>query len=152
MVKGIVNAFDHIEFCLVLNLTATSAGGKWVVIWPPNFATRYVSLVPTSAPGSKCLLPKLISTTEDMEIVANVSFHFVSLRSPIASTAGKRSYVACFLGPGHTLNFLFHIFLSLREIFYTDAGQLSDILKSFAGQNKYLQDCRHLCCQNIIFF
>ena len=48
MVKGIVNAFNHIEFCLVLNLTATSAGGKWAVIWPPFFATRYVSLLPTS--------------------------------------------------------------------------------------------------------
>ena len=41
---------------------------------------------------------------------------------------------------------------SLREIFSTDARQLSDRLKSFAGQNKYLQDCRHLCCQNIFFF
>ena len=65
MVKGIVNAFDHIEFCLVLNLTTASAGGKWAVIWPPSFATRYVSLLPTSPPGSKCLLAakKLISTT-----------------------------------------------------------------------------------------
>ena len=41
---------------------------------------------------------------------------------------------------------------SLRAIFSTDAGQLSDSLKSFAGQNKYLQDCRQLCCRNIIFF
>ena len=48
MVKGIVNAFDHIEFCLALNLTTTSAGGKWAVTWPPIFATRYVSLLPTS--------------------------------------------------------------------------------------------------------
>ena len=40
---------------------------------------------------------------------------------------------------------------SLRAIFSTDAGQLSDSLKSFAGQNKYLQDCRQLCCRNIIF-
>ena len=30
--------------------------------------------------------------------------------------------------------------------------ELSDRLKSFARQNKYLQDCRHVCCQNIIFF
>ena len=41
---------------------------------------------------------------------------------------------------------------SLCEIFSTDAGQLSDRQISFAGQNKYLQDCRHLCCQNSIFF
>ena len=43
MVKGIVGAFDHMGFCLVLNLTTTSTNGKWVVIWPPNFATKYVS-------------------------------------------------------------------------------------------------------------
>ena len=29
---------------------------------------------------------------------------------------------------------------SLRQIFSSDAGQLSDRLKCFAGQNKYLQD------------
>ena len=39
MVKGIVNAFDHMEFCLVL----TSTDGKWAVIWPLIFATQYVS-------------------------------------------------------------------------------------------------------------
>ena len=30
-------------FCLVLNLTNTCTDGKWAVIWPPNFATKYVS-------------------------------------------------------------------------------------------------------------
>ena len=47
MVKGIlkayelciINAFDHMEFCLVLNLTS----GKPAVTWPPKIATRYVS-------------------------------------------------------------------------------------------------------------
>ena len=69
MVKGIVNAFDHMEFCLVLNLTTTSTGGNWAVMWHlmwhPFIATRYVSLLPTSAPDNKCLLPakKLISNT-----------------------------------------------------------------------------------------
>ena len=43
MVKGIVNAFDHMGFCLVLNLTTTCTDGKQAVIWPPNFATKYVS-------------------------------------------------------------------------------------------------------------
>ena len=38
--------------------------------------------------------------------------------------------------------------LSSQNLFYW-SGQLSDSLKSFARQNKYLQDCRHLCCQNI---
>ena len=44
MVIGIVNAFDHMGFCLVLNLTTTRTDGKWTVIWPPNFATKYVSI------------------------------------------------------------------------------------------------------------
>ena len=42
MVKGIFNAFDHMGFCLVLNLTTTCTDGKWAVIWPPNFATKYI--------------------------------------------------------------------------------------------------------------
>ena len=57
MVKGIVNAFDHMGFCLVLNLTITCTDGKWAVIWPQNFATKYVSLLPTLTLGSKYLLP-----------------------------------------------------------------------------------------------
>ena len=28
--------------CLVLNLRSTCTDGKWAVIWPPNFATKYV--------------------------------------------------------------------------------------------------------------
>ena len=36
MVKGIINAFDLMEFCLVLILTM---GGKPAVAWPPNIAT-----------------------------------------------------------------------------------------------------------------
>ena len=44
MVKGIVNAFDHTGFCLVLNLKTTCTNGKWAVIWQPNFATKYVSI------------------------------------------------------------------------------------------------------------
>ena len=43
MVKGIINAFDHMEFCLVLNLTM---GGNQAVTWPPIIATRYVSFAP----------------------------------------------------------------------------------------------------------
>ena len=42
MVKGIANAFDNMGLCLVLNLTTTCADGKWAVIWPPKFATKYV--------------------------------------------------------------------------------------------------------------
>ena len=34
MVKGIVNAFDHMGYCLVLNLTTTCTDGKWAVICP----------------------------------------------------------------------------------------------------------------------
>ena len=43
MVKGIVNAFDHMGFCLVLNLTITCTDGKWTNAGPPDFATKYVS-------------------------------------------------------------------------------------------------------------
>ena len=45
MVKGIVNAFDHTEFCLVMNLTM---GGNWAVTWPPIIAARYVSFATSS--------------------------------------------------------------------------------------------------------
>ena len=44
MVKGIVNAFDHMEFCLVINLTM---GGIRAVTWPPVIATRNVSFATT---------------------------------------------------------------------------------------------------------
>ena len=44
MVKGIINAFDHMEFCLVKNLTI---GGNWAVTWPPMVSTRYVSFATT---------------------------------------------------------------------------------------------------------
>ena len=40
MVKGIINAFDHMEFCLVIKLTM---GGNQAVTQPPIFATGYVS-------------------------------------------------------------------------------------------------------------
>ena len=46
--------FDHMGFCLVLNLTTTCTDGKWDVIWPTNFAIKYVSLATL---GSKYLLP-----------------------------------------------------------------------------------------------
>ena len=44
MVKGIVNAFDHMELCLVINLTM---GGDRAVRWPPIIATRYISFATT---------------------------------------------------------------------------------------------------------
>ena len=40
MVKGIINAFDIMEFCLVINVTK---GGDQAVTWPPILAARYVS-------------------------------------------------------------------------------------------------------------
>ena len=45
MVEGIINAFDHMEFCLVLNLTVSG-----------SFATRYISWLLPFIPGSKYLL------------------------------------------------------------------------------------------------
>ena len=38
----IINAFDHMEFCLVISLTMV---GNWAVIWLAEIATRYVSFV-----------------------------------------------------------------------------------------------------------
>ena len=40
MVKGIINAFDHMEFCLVINVTM---GGNQAITWPPIVATGYIS-------------------------------------------------------------------------------------------------------------
>ena len=57
MVKGIVNAFDHMEFCLVLNLTTTSTDGKWAVIWPSILPPGMSVLLPTFTLGSKYLPP-----------------------------------------------------------------------------------------------
>ena len=38
MVKGIMNAFDHMKLYLVINLTK---GGNWAIPWPPIFATIF---------------------------------------------------------------------------------------------------------------
>ena len=45
-----------------------------------------------------------------------------------------------------------YVATSLREIFPTDAGQLSNRLKFLAGQNKFLQDRRLVCYQITISF
>ena len=50
MVKGIVNAFDHMEFCLVIGLTTMD--GKW----DQFFSTMYVSFATNFTLGSKYLL------------------------------------------------------------------------------------------------
>ena len=47
---------------------------------------------------------------------------------------------------------LFSLYISLREIFPSDSGQLSDRLKFLAGQNKILQDSRLVCYQITISF
>ena len=52
MVKGIINAFDHMELCFVINLTKD---GNKAIIRPPMFATRHVCFATT--------LKKLISNT-----------------------------------------------------------------------------------------
>ena len=55
MVKGIVNAFDHMGFCLALNLTTTCTDGKWAIIWLPNFATKFVSFATNFYTGCQVL-------------------------------------------------------------------------------------------------
>ena len=44
MVKGIINAYDHMEFCLVINLIM---GSNQAVTWPSIVAIRYVSFATT---------------------------------------------------------------------------------------------------------
>ena len=57
MVKGIVNAFDHMGFCLVLNLTTTCTDGKWSAIGQRFLLPGMLVLLPTFTPSSKYLLP-----------------------------------------------------------------------------------------------
>ena len=40
MVKGIIDAFDLMQFCLVINMTM---GENWAVTCPPIIATSYIS-------------------------------------------------------------------------------------------------------------
>ena len=54
MVKGIINAFDHMELCLVIYLTK---GGNWDITLSSIFATGYVVLLLLIIPGSKYLPP-----------------------------------------------------------------------------------------------
>ena len=44
MVKGIINAFDHMKFCFVINLIKD---GNWAITRPSIFATGYVSFATT---------------------------------------------------------------------------------------------------------
>ena len=54
MVRGIINAFDRMQFSLVINLAMV---GNRAVTWPPIIATRYASFTTTlNTPGSKSLL------------------------------------------------------------------------------------------------
>ena len=62
MVKGIINAFDHMELCLVINLTK---GGNWTILQPPIFATGFVSFATTFY--TRYLQKKLISNTVSVD-------------------------------------------------------------------------------------
>ena len=44
MVQGIINAFDHTEFCLFINLMM---GDNQAVTWPPLIAMKYFSFATT---------------------------------------------------------------------------------------------------------
>ena len=48
----------QMRLTLVLNLTTTCTDGKWAVIWPPNFATRYVSFATNFYTGKQVLAPR----------------------------------------------------------------------------------------------
>ena len=49
MVKDIINAFDHMELCFVINMTFV---GNWAAIWPPIIAARSVVVVVVVFPFS----------------------------------------------------------------------------------------------------
>ena len=59
-------------------------------------------------------------------------------------TVLKKDHNVCFFFPLHVTFNKVAVFScdihTLREILSSDAGQLADRLKCFAGQNKYLQD------------
>ena len=60
MVKGIDNAFDHMELCFVINLTED---GNWAITRPPIFAAGYVSFATTFLyqVESTCYLQKKVN-------------------------------------------------------------------------------------------
>ena len=61
MVKGILNAFDHMELCFVINLTKVD---YWAITWPPIFATGCISFATTFLyQVASYLQKKLISNT-----------------------------------------------------------------------------------------
>ena len=68
MVKGIINAFDHMELILVINLTK---GGNWAISGPPIFATGYVSFAATFLyqVAITCYLQKMLISNTDGKTV-----------------------------------------------------------------------------------
>ena len=60
MVKGIINAFDHMEFCLVINLTMC---GNLAVTWLPMLATRFCYYLKYQVASTCYPQKKLISNT-----------------------------------------------------------------------------------------
>ena len=57
MVKGIVNAFDHMGFCLVLNLKTTLEISSGLLDDHQILLPNMLVLLPTFTLGSKYLLP-----------------------------------------------------------------------------------------------
>ena len=70
MAKDIINAFDYMRFCLVINLTK---GFNWPVTRLPIIATRYVRFATTCFPQKK-----LISNTDGRHL-GHVPSTFVSV-------------------------------------------------------------------------
>ena len=59
MVKSIINAFDHMEFCFIINLIMD---GNWAVTWPPIIATRYVYFSVIMGSNRAVTWPPIIAT------------------------------------------------------------------------------------------
>ena len=49
MVKGIINAFDHMEFCLVINLTIGGNGAVYMATKNATWHIRFATTLNTRA-------------------------------------------------------------------------------------------------------
>ena len=71
MVKGIISVFDHMELCLLINLTK---GSNWAIARLPIFAARYVSFATTFLykVASTCYLQKKLISNTDLCVLSSV--------------------------------------------------------------------------------
>ena len=72
MVNGIVNAFDHLGFCLVLNLITTCSDGSWLLYGHQILLRSMLVLLLTSKLG--LLLTSKLGTAKMLISNTNKAF------------------------------------------------------------------------------